>query len=309
MSGRLLRLTAACSFLAGASLAVPAAPLADEPQTPPIRVIATIPVLKDLAEQVGGGRVTVVSLLSGLENEHTYAPRPADVLAIRKARVLLQVGVGLEVWAGPLIKNAANPHLLVVTTSRGIALIRDHDMPGDQPDRDAHEGNPHVWLDPENAKVMLRHITEALSAVDAPHAGEYRQNQAEYLNRLDRMEADLIAAMRAVPQPAVVVHHPAWPYFARRFGFRVAGTIITQAGSEPSAQHLHELITLIRAQHIRVIVSEPQMNRKIPDMLAKESGARVVVLTPLPGGIPGTETYLDLLRYNVMQLVQALSAP
>jgi zinc/manganese transport system substrate-binding protein/zinc transport system substrate-binding protein/manganese/iron transport system substrate-binding protein len=308
MSRRLLRLTAACSFLAGAFLTVPAVPAADDAAAP-IRVVATIPVLKDLAEQVGGGRVSVVSLLSGLESEHTYAPKPADVLAIRKARVLLQVGVGLEVWAGSLIKNAGNPNLMVVTTSRGIVLLREHETPGERSSSDEHEGNPHVWLDPENAKIMLRHITEAFSSVDPAHAAEYRESQAAYLNRLDRLEADLLGAVRGVPQPAIIVHHPAWPYFARRFGFRIAGSIISQPGSEPSAQHLHELITLIRAQHIRVIVSEPQMNRKIPEMIAKESGGRVVVLTPLPGGLPGTETYLDLLRYNVMQLVQALRAP
>jgi ABC-type Zn uptake system ZnuABC Zn-binding protein ZnuA len=64
----------------------------------------------------------------------------------------------------------------------------------------------------------------------------------------------------------------------------------------------------MRKEHVRVIVSEPQLSQKIPDMLARETGARVVVLTPLPGGVPGTDSYLDLLRYNVARLVEALSA-
>ena len=104
-----------------------------------------------------------------------------------------------------------------------------------------------------------------------------------------------------------MVYHPAWPYFARRFGFRIVDEVVTQSGGEPSAHHLQTLINRIRKDRIRVIVSEPQISQKIPDMLARETGARVVVLSPLPGAVPGTETYVDLLRYNVMQLADALS--
>ena len=277
----------------------------------PIHVVVTIPVLKDLAEQVGGPHVRVVSLLSGLESEHTYSPKPSDVLAIRRARVVLQVGLGLEIWIAPLIRNARNPDLMVVTTSNGIALIPDHDVASvsaaGQGRRD-HEGNPHVWLDPENAKIMMRHITEGFIAVDPAHGPEYRRNQAAYLNELDRLQKELLARIEPLSHRHIVVHHPAWPYFARRFGFRVVGEVVAQPGAEPSAQHLQHLVGLMRKEHVRVIVSEPQLSQKIPDMLARETGARVVVLTPLPGGVPGTDSYLDLLRYNVARLVEALSA-
>lgn len=277
----------------------------------PLNVVVTIPVLKDLAEQVGGPYVRVVSLMSGLESEHTYSPKPSDVVAIRKARVLLQVGVGLEVWVASLVKNSGNPKLPVVTTSKGIALIRDHDPKGEVA-RTEHEprhgGNPHVWLDPENAKVMIRHITEAFIKVDPAHAAAYRDNQAAYLLQLDRLQEELTHRLRTLEDRRIVVHHPAWPYFARRFGFRIVGTVVMQAGAEPSARHLQRLIRTIRAERVGVIVSEPQLNQKIPEVLARETGARVVVLTPLPGGVPGTDSYLDMLRYDVLQLAAALKA-
>ena len=95
-----------------------AAPLAARP-------IATIPVLKDLVEQVGGPYVRVTSLLSGYENEHTYAPKPSDLVAVHKARLLFEVGLGLEVWTSSLVKTAGSSSLLIVTTSKGIGLIRD----------------------------------------------------------------------------------------------------------------------------------------------------------------------------------------
>jgi len=84
------------------------------------------------------------------------------------------------------------------------------------------------------------------------------------------------------------------------------GEIVTQSGAEPSAHHIQQLIASIRKDRIRVIVSEPQLNQKIPEALARETGARVVVLTPLPGGLAGTATYTDMLRYNVGRLTQAL---
>jgi ABC-type Zn uptake system ZnuABC Zn-binding protein ZnuA len=270
----------------------------------PMPVVVTIPVLKDLADRIGGPHVRTLSLLSGNENEHTYSPRPSDIIAVGRARVLLEIGLGLEVWVRSLVKNSSNNRLLVVTTSKGIALVRRHEATDEshRTGRKGPEGNPHVWLDPENAKVMLRHITEAFSSVDPEHASEYRKNQAGYLAELDRLQKELIEQSREIPDRRIVAHHPAWPYFARRFGFTIVGEIVTQPGAEPSAHHLQNLIERIRKDHIRVIVSEPQLNPKLPEMLARETGARIVVLTPLPGAIPGTESYLDMLRYNVLQL-------
>jgi len=296
-----LGVLAGSSGIAGAGISSPA----DR-----VKIVVTIPVLKDLAEQVGGGRVSVTSLLSGQESEHTYAPKPSDVLAVRKARLLVEVGLGLDVWVASLVKNSGNPSLRIVTTSKGIALIRDRqgNEAGISADRDAHRGgNPHIWLDPENAKVMMRHITEALMKEDPDFASTYRENQAAYLGRIDRVQTELMERVRSLPDRRLIVHHPAWPYFARRFKFQIAGEIVAQAGAEPSAQHLQRLVDRIRRDRIRVIVSEPQLNPKIPEALARETGARLVVLSPLPGAMPGTETYLDLLRYNVEQLVNALS--
>jgi ABC-type Zn uptake system ZnuABC Zn-binding protein ZnuA len=276
----------------------------------PLNVVVTIPVLKDLAEQVGGHHVRVTSLLSGYENEHTYSPKPSDLIAVRKARLLFEIGIGLEVWVSSLVKNAGSPSLRVVTTSKGIALLRDrsdHDGAAQTAEED-ERGNPHVWMDPENATTMMRHITEALIQIDPAHATEYRTNQASYLRKLDQLRGDLSDRIARLSDRRFIAHHPAWPYFARRFGFQIVGTIQPQSGSEPSALQLHNLIAKIKKDRIKVVVSEIQLSQRIPDLLAKETSAHVVVLTTLPGGLPNTETYLDMLRYNVLQLANALDA-
>jgi ABC-type Zn uptake system ZnuABC Zn-binding protein ZnuA len=298
-----------CGILISHSLLTASLVLAASPPEP-LNIVVTIPVLKDLTEQVGGSHVRVTSLLSGYENEHTYSPKPSDLVAVRKARLLFEIGIGLEVWVSSLVKNAGSASLRVVTTSKGIALLRDRpDHEGAaQAAEEEERGNPHVWMDPENATTMMRHITEALIQVDPAHATEYRSNQASYLRKLDQLRRDLNDRIRRLADRRFIAHHPAWPYFARRFGFQIVGTIQPQSGSEPSALHLHRLIATIKKDRIKVVVSEIQLSQKIPELLAKETGARVVVLTTLPGGLPHTETYLDMLRYNVLQLANALDA-
>jgi ABC-type Zn uptake system ZnuABC Zn-binding protein ZnuA len=278
------------------------------PSIEPLNVVVTIPVLKDLAEQVGGPYIRVTSLLNGYENEHTYSPKPSDLVAVRNARVMFEVGLGLEVWVANLVKSAGRPSLMVVTTSKGIGLIHDDreaDAGHDGGGAHAH-GNPHVWMDPDNAVTMMRHVTEALVQADPGHEQEFRQNQAAYLRRLDQLRVELTDRLRGLTNRRFIAHHPAWPYFARRFGFEIVATIQTQSASEPSAIHIQRLIEIIKKQQVKAVVSEIQLSQRLPELLARETGARVVVLTTLPGGLPRTETYLDMLRYNVLQLADAL---
>lgn len=280
----------------------------------PVPVVVTIPVLKDLTEQIGRSHVRVTSLLTGYENEHTYSPKPSDLVAVRKAQLLFKIGLGLEVWVSSLVKNAGSPTLRVITTSQGIPVIQDHadhhEHEGTDHDGGESEvgGNPHIWLDPANVAVMLDHITNALIERDPSHAAEFRANHTAYVQQLDRLQQELADRLKPIVDRRFIAHHPAWPYLAKRFGFDVVGTIQVQAGSEPSALHLQSLITTIKKHHVKLIVSEIQLSQRLPELLSRETKARVVILTTLPGGLPGTETYLDMLRYNVLQLANALGA-
>lgn len=278
------------------------APAVVEESGPTVKVVATFPVLKDLAERIGGNRIQVTSLLTGLESEHTYTPKPSDKMTLRSARLLVEIGLGMEIWVKELIKNAGNPNLLIVTTSKGIRLIKSRG----EAEHPADLGDPHIWLDPENAKLMVRHITQGLISVDSGHKEKFLRNQAVYLNELDQMQKRLLEELRSLRNRKIITHHSAWAYFARRFGFTIRDTIMIQVGTEPSAGHLSSLVQKIRDENIRVIVSEPQLNPRFPEFLAQETGARVAVLTPIPGALPGTETYRSMMEYNVHQLISAL---
>jgi ABC-type Zn uptake system ZnuABC Zn-binding protein ZnuA len=274
-------------FLTGMVLLCPCSLYAAEP----IPIVVTLPVLKSLVEKVGGRYVTVSSLITGLESEHTYTPRPSDVIAVKNAKMLVKVGLGLDIWLDSLIKNADRPNLLTVTTSKGVPLIK---------------GNPHIWLDPEMAKIMTRHITKGLSKIDPARQKEYQNNEATFALALDKLTAEMIVKVKGVQNPKIITHHPAWPYFAKRFGFIIAGEIQPQVGSEPSAKRMVELTQLIRRAEIGVVLSEPQLNPKMPVILAEETGAQIVILSPMPVAHTHTEDYLDFIRYNVETLVYTL---
>jgi ABC-type Zn uptake system ZnuABC Zn-binding protein ZnuA len=167
-------------------------------------------------------------------------------------------------------------------------------------------GNPHIWLDPENAKVMVRHITDGLVKIDPANKREYLQRQSDYYLALEEMEREIKKKVGELRDRRIITQQPAWPYFARRFGFVVEDNVFPQVGTEPSAERLRGLIKKIREKRIKVIVSEPQLDPQVPAMLARKTGAKVVVLSTLPGALPGTESYLDLIRYNADQLALAL---
>ncbi len=284
--------------------------LISAPAEAKVKVVATLPVLKDFVEAVGKERVEVRSLISGLESEHTYTPRPSDLATVAEARMLVKIGLGLEIWVDGLVKNAGNSTLLVITTSDGVPLLRDQAGEEHRERRRFKErhsmGNPHIWLDPENAKIMIRHITAGLIKVDPENRAAYLKNQSDFFEQIDSLERTLKRRVSLLPDRRIITHHPAWPYFARRFGFVIVGNIQAQVGSEPSARRLSQLIDRIRREKIRVVVSEPQLSPRIPDTLRRETGVKVVLLSPLPGAIPGTESYLKLISYSVGVLANAL---
>ncbi len=283
----------------------------------PVRVVTTIPDLADWVRNVGGKRVEVQSLLRGAENPHTFEPGPDDARAVAQADLLVRVGRGLEDWFGGLVANAGNRRLRVLTVAEVVDVTETSDVSGrvrrnlelvsDDSGHQHGHGNPHIWLDPENAKGACDRIATELGWIDPAGAREFRTNAEQYSRRLDALTDTLQRSVQNLADRRFISYHDAWPYFARRFGFEVAASIEPLPGQEPSARHLANLVELVRQESIRVVVSEPQLPREVPEALAMETGARLVILAPVTGSLPEAVTYYRLLRYIVRTLVSALS--
>ena len=264
-----------------------------------MKVVASIAPLADFAREVGKGRVDVLLLLPPGASPHTYEPSPRTVRQISKAKIFIKIGAGLEFWANRLIAAAA-PEITTVTCSDGIHLIR-----GEEHDHALSNANPHIWLDPVICMTIIKKIGAAFAAADPMNASFYRENAAAYISRLAALDREIAETVKTFRTKDYVTFHPAWDYFARRYGLKVAGVIEEAPGKEPTPRHVQKILDEVRKMKTRVIFAEPQFSPKIAHAIAEEAGAQVLMLDPVGGG-RGRETYISLMKYNLIMMEKAM---
>ncbi len=269
-----------------------------------LNVVVTTTQIRSMTEAVAGDRATVRSILPPGADAHEFEPRPSDVRAVGAAGLLLKNGVGLDDWLDKLLEGAGGQHPLK-TVSDGVPIRRDDPQePG---------GDPHIWFNVQNAMTMTRNIRDALIEVDAAHAATYRTNAEAYLARLTDLDTYILAQIATVPPSGrkIVTNHDAFGYYIDRYGLQFVGSIIPSLSSEaqPSAKDVAELITKIKAEHVKAIFLESSINPQLAQQVGTEAGVRVV--DTLYGdalgaaGSPGA-TYVGMMRYNTDTIVNAL---
>ncbi len=255
---------------------------ADRQQDERIVVAVTIPPEQEFVERVGGDNVRVVLLVPAGADPHTYEPPPGVLADVAEADVYAAVGSGIEFELAWKDKIASlNPDMLVVDCSRGIDLISAGE--------DDHAGtDPHIWLSPRNAKIMVENIREGLVAADPENADEYDRNAGAYQAELDALDAEIAGALAESGVEKVMVYHSSWAYLARDYGFEEVP--IESEGKEPSPQRLEHLITQAEEEKIRVIFASPEHSTRSAEVIADEIDGTVVLVSPLE------KEYLENMR-------------
>jgi ABC-type Zn uptake system ZnuABC Zn-binding protein ZnuA len=193
------------------------------------------------------------------------------------------------------------PNIRVVVLSNGMKLLKEEGEHGHE-----HGGvNPHVWLDPVLAVEMVKKIQKVLAKADPRGAETYMKRGSDYIAKLNNLDAEIRKTIATFTIKSFVSFHPAWDYFAARYGLKDAGVIEESPGEEPAPRKLESIVKAIRHYHIRAVFAEPQLNPKVADVIAYEAGVKVVMLDPI-GGLPGRESYLELMRYNLRQMKEAM---
>lgn len=275
----------------------------------PLPVVTSIFPVADLVRNVGREHVSVTVLLPAGASPHTFDPRPSQVRQVAEARILFEIGAGLEAWADKLATASGNPNLQVVHLSEGIPLIGasgDPPSPAGHDHRDAHV-NPHIWLDPLNAVSMVKTIAFALAEADPARESVYLENALSYTGDLVALHEEIRCSVDALATRRYVAFHPAWTYFAERYGLEPAGIIEESPGREPSPKHLERIISAIRSYGIPVVFAEPQLNPKAASVIAEEAAVELLFLDPLGGeALNGRDSYLALMRHNLSLMVRAM---
>jgi ABC-type Zn uptake system ZnuABC Zn-binding protein ZnuA len=268
----------------------------------PLSAVTSNTVLADLVANVGGDKVRVRSLAPAGTDPHTFQPTPDSIKILSQARVVFFNGSGLEEWWDKTIRSVKKPDVPVIELSKGLATIR---MPG-------HTGgyDPHVWLDPNLVKAYVEKIRDALSRADGANAGFYAGRANAYQVKLDELDAWIRTEVEKIPtaRRKIVTFHDAFQYFADRYGLAVKGFVVVSPGKEPSAKALAELTRRIKEEQIPAVFAEADFSPKMLEVLAKDAGVKIVTNLyddSLSSG-PPADTYINMLRHNVTQMVNAL---
>jgi len=282
----------------------------------PIRVITTTQDAAYLVAEVGGDHVQVESLTRGYQDPHFVDPRPSYLMKLNKADLFVQIGLDLEAgWVPALLNTARNPE--IVPGARGFLDLGRSIEPLEVPvqvDRsqgDVHPlGNPHYWLGPRRGIEMSRILRDALIRVRPAEAETFRARQEDFEARLtEAIEGWKARAERiGLSGAEVVTYHRTWSYFAEEFGLTVVDFVEPHPGVPPSASHVHRLIELMKTHRVPLLLVEPYFDPKLPERVARDSGAHLVILPSSVGAQSGIESYFDLFERQLALIEEALGA-
>jgi len=294
-----------------------------------IPVVASIVPLGDFCRQLGGDRVTVQVLIPPGASPHIFEPPPSVIARAAQARLFVYTGAGLEPWAAKLLASRSSKNLEVVEAVQGLSLIKEAgghhhgetlgekqhhhaSASGTKKAHDTHEvhrhavGNPHVWLVPVLAQDICRRIAASLIRLDPGQRRYYEERLQDYLQKLAALNQEVQKQVASFRVRKFVCFHPSFSYFARRYGLQEAGVIELSPGREPTPRHLQKIVNAIKKNGIRVVFAEPQLNPRVAEVIAREAGVKVLLLDPVGGRPPYGENYLQLMRYNLGIMTQAM---
>ena len=291
------------------------------PTNADIKVVASIKPIHSLASYLMDGVAKPDLIVDGYASPHGFAMKPSHAKMLQNADLIFWVGEDLENFLEkPLKSIAKKAEKIELMEIKGLQVLKfrernifgDHDDHGhdehakkddhdDHDDHDGHEGHhhgefdPHIWLDPVNAKVILKEMAEHLIENDSKNEATYKSNLKKALNDIDKLTADVKAELNK--SVASIVFHDAYQYFEERFNVNILGAFTVNTDVMPGAEQLKEIREVIEHDKVACVFSEPQFNPDIIKAVAKDMNIKTGVVDPLGATLnPGKSLYFDLIR-------------
>jgi len=278
-----------------------------------LRVVATTSDMAALAAVVGGDSVAIDILVPPASDPEAFEPRPSDLDRVRRADLVVRVGLGYDLWLDALLAHAGNRRLMrggegYVDASAGIPLLEVRGQAAAEDGGHAHGvANPHYWLDPANAGIVTAGIVEALARNVPEWRPQLEANRKRFLAELDARVARWAALLAPFAGAKLIAYHNSWPYFARRFRLDVIDFVEPKPGVASSSAHLARLIAAGRSAHVRAIIHEPFEPEETSRLLASKLGVPMIRLATSVDSLPDTEDYFALIDFNTATLARALA--
>lgn len=277
-----------------------------------LKIVATTTTFASLVRAVGGDAVEVKAVSLPKFNTHFFQPKFSDVRNVQKADLFVQAGLDHELWTEAILEAAGKPKLFRgsegnVAMSEGIKLLDVPTGPLSRAEGDVHIfGNPHIWMSPENGRVMVLNLKNRLKAHNPENAEYFEQNATAFLEKLDHKIPEWKEKLVGARGKEVVSYHKDIAYFADFLGIKANRFYEPKPGIPPSPKELISLEKYIKENGIKAIVQPVYYSRESTGALARRSGAKVYIICQNAGELPGTEDYLSLFDYNVNTISEAL---
>ena len=299
------------------------------PANAEIKVVTSIKPIHSLAIYLMDGVGKPDLIVDGFNSPHGFSMKPSHAKMLQNADLVFWIGEDLESFLEkPLNSIAKKAEKIELIEIKGLNVLKfrernifdehdhddqakkeddhddhdDHDKKeDDHDDHDGHEGHghgeydPHIWLDPINAKVILKEMTEHLIENDLKNASTYKSNLDKALNDIDKLTMDVMTELNE--STSSIVFHDAYQYFEERFNVKILGAFTVNTDVMPGAEQLSEIREIIEHDKVKCIFSEPQFNPDIIKVIAKDMNIKTGVVDPLGATLnPGKDLYFDLIR-------------
>ena len=281
----------------------------------PFKVLTTFMPITLFTKAVAGNCAEVQALIPANSGPHDFQAKPADLIALRQAKLLVKNGLGMENFLSKLINSAGNNDLLVIDSSRGISTLDSPEEEGHLEEAHANhshsnrgEVNPHIWLDPLRAINQVENIRDGLVKADPSCAAGYRSNAAAYVAKLKSLNAEISKKLNPYQGKTFVAFHDFAPYFAERYKL-TADFLVDVPELNPSPADLLRVAADVKRSQLKALLSEPQEGERSFNALARDLGVKVSVFDPMETGSLqaslNPDTYFKVMRSNVADLIKA----
>lgn len=274
-----------------------------------VNIVSSTTDLEDIAKTIGGDRVKVTSISNGKQDHHYVEILPSYMLKVKKADIYLKVGLELDMWANQIIDGSRNRNLIVVNCAENIEPLEIPTIKINASMGDIHKmGNPHYWLDPENGKIIAKNILKTLISVDPEGRDFYENNYILFINLIDESLSKWLSEFAHLKNKKMIFYHNSWPYFNSRFGIEAVQFVEPKPGIMPSPAHLERLLQIIKSNNIEIIGMETYFSDRAPQFLSEKTDIKIIRLAQSVGALPGTDTYLKMINYNLIAISNAFGA-
>jgi zinc transport system substrate-binding protein len=258
--------------------------------------------LYEFTQQVGKENVIVTNLTPPGSEPHDFDPKPQDIAKLEHSKLFIYNGAGLEKWVDKIKPDLQKNNTTIVEAMQNIQTISNSNT--------TSQTNPHLWLDPILAQQEVENIKTGLQKADPQNALLYETNATEYKAQLDELDAEIQQGLATCKKSDIITSHDAFAYYARRYKISVHAIAGLSPDEEPSPKQLAQIVKVAREKNITYIFFESLASPKLSDTIAKEVGAKTLVLNPIEGLTEGEisqgKNYISVQIENLNNLKIAL---